>query len=177
MSDEKKQAAQVDVEALRTICADRQARNTAVMDSLVEQAAAEIEALREQVRALGSPFCEDSGEPALGLGCPMHGGDACLVMPAGAAKVIGRLRKDRASLAAEVEAFRCHDHATWKASCIGCAEEQGEGLSDDCRRIADALALVREKLVQGLRVYDWGCVKSAVEEIDAALAAAAEQGA
>ena len=87
-----------------------------------------------------------------------------------------RLMDERDAARAEAETFRCADHATWKASCIGCAEEQGEGLSDDCRRIADALALVREKLVQGLRVYDWGCVHSAVEEIDAALAAAAAQG-
>ena len=78
---------------------------------------------------------------------------------------------------AEAETFRCADHATWKASCIGCAEEQGEGLSDDCRRIADALALVREKLVQGLRVYDWGCVHSAVDEIDAALREQGGEGA
>ena len=89
-----------------------------------------------------------------------------------------RLMDERDAARAEAETFRCADHATWKASCIGCAEEQGEGLSDDCRRLAAALEslVARCDGAEGVRADG-----SNIDTLDAHaalgdLAAAPEQG-
>ena len=141
MSASDQPPAQVDVEQLY----DAAAELDSVMGAVVQQAAAEIEALRKE-----------AAKDADMLG---RGTSALTV----ATREIATLKGENASLAAEVEWLKLREKELRK--------EYTE-LYRWVRRIADALALVREKLVQGLRVYDWGCVKSAVDEIDAALAAA-----
>jgi hypothetical protein len=67
------------------------------MTSQLREIAAERDALAARVKTLGMAFCEDTGERASEDGrCPTHGGDACLVMPEGAAE---RLRRAKARVA------------------------------------------------------------------------------
>lgn len=55
----------------------------------------EREALRAQLAEAHEPFCDQTGERAKRGECPIHRGDACLVMPAGAAKRLAEAQAAR----------------------------------------------------------------------------------
>lgn len=119
----------------------------------VVKAEAERDSAIAERNEMAGPFCEDTGERAKQGACPTHHGDACLVMPEGAAKRITDLKMKSAGFyetgMLDAESKAMHD------AIIDLAPYQSfwrNAISDAKKKLTEYDARPREALTNPVRI-------------------------